>query len=47
MEHEGYGDTNRVYYSFDNPQRIGERAGRLGNKRTNREIIQTIDRPEN
>ena len=33
MEHESDGDTNRNWYTWYNPQRIGKETGRLGNKR--------------
>ena len=34
MNHEGYGDTNGSWYTWNNLQRIGKGTGRLGNKGT-------------
>ena len=34
MEHEGDGDTNCNWCTWNNPQRIGKGTGRLGNNRT-------------
>ena len=35
MEHEGDGVTNCDWRTGNNPQNIGKRTGRLGNRRTN------------
>ena len=40
MEHEDDGDTNCVWCTWDNPQKIGKETGKLGNKRT------STDHPE-
>ena len=37
MEHEGDSDTNCCLCSWDNPQRIDEGTGRLGNTRISRD----------
>ena len=37
MEHEDNGCTNCGWCTWDNPQRINEETGRLGNKRTSRD----------
>ena len=37
MKHERDADTNCVWCTWDNPQRIGEGTRRLGNKRTSRD----------
>ena len=37
MEHEGDGDTNCNWYTWNNPQMIGKETGRLGTKRTSRD----------
>ena len=34
MEHEGDGDTNCNWCTWNNPERIGKGTGRVGNKRT-------------
>ena len=36
MEHEGDGDTNCIFCTQKNPQRLGKGTGRVGNRRTNR-----------
>ena len=50
-EHEGDGDTNCGWCTGNNPQRIAEGTGRLGNKRTSRDrpdysIIKTVQNTE-
>ena len=40
MEHEGDGDTNCGWCTWDNPQMIDKGAGRLGNKRTRRDHLE-------
>ena len=37
MEHEGDGDTNYGWCTWDNPQRIDEETRRLRNQRTSRD----------
>ena len=37
MEHEGDSNTNCNWYTWNNPQKIGKRTGKLGNKRTSRD----------
>ena len=37
MEHEDDSATDYNWCTWNNPQRIGKRTGRLGNKRTNRD----------
>ena len=37
MEHENDGDTNCNWCPRNDPQRLGKRVGRVGNRRTNRD----------
>ena len=37
MKHEGDGDRNCGWCTWDNPQRIGKEVARLGNKKTRRD----------
>ena len=33
MKHKGGGETNCYWYAWDNPQRLGEEAEKIGNQR--------------
>ena len=39
MEHEGDGDTNCNWYTWNNPQMIGKGAGRVGNQRMSQDYL--------
>ena len=39
MENESNGDTNRNWYAWNGPQRLGKEAGRVGNRKTSRNLL--------